>query len=278
MITEADIRFPDIPFKKTAVLIVIGLVVYLGYLYYVGFDSVRDVLAHANYWYLAFAMAVSLTANAFHTAGWWVYLRDKGYRTSFLKAYQMYLASIFFVNLLPTMAVSGEVSKIYFVEKSTPGSRFDKTLATCVISRALEFVPIVVGATIGVLYLAFFYGMPLWATAFCLFIALGMATLAAVGVIVAMNNALLRGISDSGFRLLGRLLKKDLSARARHIDIIITQFDASLRDITSKKLLVAASLVLIFAAWCLDVSVAYIAFLAIGHPVTPALVVTVFSV
>jgi uncharacterized protein (TIRG00374 family) len=278
MITEADIKFPDIPFKKTAVLIIIGLAIYLGYLYYVGFDSVRDVLVHANYWYLALAMAVSLAANAFHTAGWWVYLKDKGYRISFFKAYQMYLASIFFVNLLPTMAVSGEVSKVYFVQKSTPGSRFDKTLATCVISRALEIIPIAAGAAIGVLYLAFYYGMPLWATAFCLFIALTMATLAAVGIIVAMNNVLLRSLSDSGFRLLGRLLKKDLSARAQHFDVIIMQFDTSLKDITSKKMLVAISLALIFTAWCLDVSVAYIAFLAIGHPVTPILVVTVFSV
>jgi len=278
MITEADIKFPDIPFKKTSILIVIGLIIYLGYLYLVGFDAVKDVLLNADYWYLALAMVVGLVANAFHTAGWWVYLKDKGYRISFFKAYQMYLASIFFVNILPTMAVSGEVSKIYFVQKSTPGSRFDKTLATCVISRALEIVPIVAGAAIGVLYLAFYYGMPLWATAFCLFVAMAMATLAAVGIIVAMNNVLLRRLSDSGFRLLGRLLKKDLSAQAQHIDVIITQFDTSLKDITSKKLLVAASLILIFTAWCLDVSVAYIAFLAIGHPVTPILVVTVFSV
>ncbi len=278
MIAEADIKFPDIPFRKTAVLIVIGLAIYLGYLYLVGFDAVREVLLKANYWYLGLAMAVSLAANGFHTAGWWVYLKDKGYRISFFKAYQTYLASIFFVNLLPTMAVSGEVSKVYFVEKSTPGSRFDKTLATCVVSRALEMVPIAAGAAIGVLYLALFYGMPLWATAFCLFIALAIATLAAGGLVVAMNNVLLRRLSGSGFRLLGRLLGQDLSARAQHFDVVITQFDASLKDITSKKALVAISLSLIFLAWLLDVSVAYIAFLAIGNPVTPVLVVTVFSV
>ncbi|HTX44524.1 MAG TPA: flippase-like domain-containing protein, partial [Methanocella sp.] len=109
-------------------------------------------------------------------------------------------------------------------------------------------------------------------------VAMTMAALAAVGIVVAMNNALLRSLSGSGFRLLGWLLGKDLSARARHIDVVITQFDASLKDITSKKVLVATSLILIFLAWCLDVSVAYIAFLAIGYPVTPILVVTVFSV
>ncbi len=278
MITEADIKFPDIPFGKTALLIVIGLAVYLGYLYVVGFDSVKDVLLHADYRYIGLAMLVALAGNGFHAAGWWVYLKGKGYRIPFIKAYQVYLASIFFVNLLPTMAVSGEVSKIYFVQKSTLESRFDKTLATCVISRVLEIIPIAMGAAIGVLYLAFFYGMPVWATAFCLIVAGVMATLAIGGLMVAMDNVLLRRLSASGLRLLGRLLRRDFAPFATHLDIILTQFDASLKDLTGNKLLVASSMALIFAAWCFDVSIAYIAFLAIGQHVEPVLVVTVFSV
>ncbi len=278
MITEADIKFPDIPFKKTAVLIVVGLAIYIGYLYLAGFDSVKEILLTANYGYLGLALLVALVGNGFHAAGWWLYLRDKGYRISFFKAYQTYLASIFFVNLLPTMAISGEVCKIYFVDKSTPGSRFDKTLATCVISRVLEIMPIAVGAAVGVLLLAIYYGMPLWATAFCLFIALTMMTLACGGLVVAMNNVLLRRISESAFKLTGRVLKRDMSERAGHVDIILTQFDRSLKDLTGNRLLVASSLVLIFIAWVFDVSVAYLAFLVIGHPVAPALVITVFSV
>ena len=39
MISEEDIKFPDIPFIKTAALILVGLVLYLGYLYIVGFEE-----------------------------------------------------------------------------------------------------------------------------------------------------------------------------------------------------------------------------------------------
>ncbi|HTY90527.1 MAG TPA: lysylphosphatidylglycerol synthase transmembrane domain-containing protein [Methanocella sp.] len=278
MITEQDIKFPDIPFGKTAVLIVLGLAIYFVYLYVVGFDSVMNVLRHANYWYIVLAMLVVLVSNAFHTAGWWVYLRNVGYKISFMKAYQMYLSSIFFVNVVPTMAVSGEVSKIYFIQKSTPDTRFDKTLATCLISRVLEIIPIATGATVGVLYMAFFYGMPLWATIFCLFIALVMVSLAIGGLVVAMDNALLRRLTGAAFRLLGRLLKRDLSVQAEQIDVILMQFDTSLKGITGNKALIAGSLLLIFTAWCLDVSVAYIAFMAVGSTVSPMLVITVFSV
>jgi len=278
MISEADIKFPSIPYKKTSILIVIGLALFIGYLYLVGFDSIRDILLNANFWYLGLAMVVSLAANALHTAGWWVYLRDKRYRISFFKAYQIYLASIFFVNLLPAVSGSGEASKFYFIEKSTPGARFDRTLATCVISRVLELVPISAGAAFGVVYLAFFYEIPPWATAFCLFAAGMMAALAVLGVAVAMNNALLRRLSGWAFRLLERLLKKDMASQARNFDAVITQFDASFKEIMAKPKLLALSIMLIFAAWCLDVSVAYFSFLSVGNPVTPVLVVTVYSV
>ena len=118
MISEADIKFPSIPYKKTYILIIIGLAIFIGYLYLVGFNGIRDIILNANFRYLGLAMVVSMAANALHTAGWWVYLRDKGYRTSFFKAYQIYLASIFFVNLLPAVAGSGEVSKVYLSRRA----------------------------------------------------------------------------------------------------------------------------------------------------------------
>ena len=278
MISEADTRVPDIPLKKTSILIIVGLAIFIGYLYLVGFDSVKDILLKANLWYLGLAMAISLAANALHTAGWWMYLKDKGYRISFFKAYEIYLSSIFFVNLLPAVVGSGEVAKIYFVDKCTPDARFDKTLATCVISRALETLPIIAGAAFSVVYLAFFYDLPPWATAFCLFNTVMLTALVVVGIAAALNNALLRRLSDWAFRQLERLLKKDMTAYAQSIDEIITQFDASFREIVAKKKLMALSIMVMFAAWCLEISIAYVSFLAIGNPVNPVLVITVYSV
>jgi uncharacterized membrane protein YbhN (UPF0104 family) len=77
MISETDVKFPDIPFRKTAVLIVIGLVLYFGYLYLVGFETVKTELARVSPWLVVLAFAVSLCGNVFHTAGWWVLLRHK---------------------------------------------------------------------------------------------------------------------------------------------------------------------------------------------------------
>ena len=279
MISEEDIKFPDIPFKKTAALILIGLVLYLGYLYLVGFDSLKSALLGADYKLLLFAAVVSLVGNMFHTAGWWVFLKDMKYKVPFLKAYQIYLSSIFFVNVIPTAAVSGEVAKIYFVQKADPGSRFDRTLSAGLMSRLLEIIPVSLGTVAGVLYVALYYPIPWWALAFCIVVAVALVIAATIILVVALNNDLLRRLTAWSIAMLGKIFKnKSWNERAEHYDRIILQFGGSLKEITGKRLLIVKALALIFIAWCFDVSVAYLSFLAIGNPVSPGFVITVYSI
>lgn len=280
MIKEADIKFPDIPFRKTAALVVIGLAIYLGYLYLAGFQNIKEALLHADYQLIGLAMLVSLAGNLLHAAGWWVLLKEgMKYRISLFNAYLMYLSSTFFVNLIPTAAISGEVAKVYFIQKSTPDTRFDKTIAAGLMSRILEIMPTATGVVIGVVYLALYYTVPLWALVFCFVVAGVFVLIAIAALAVLLNNTLLRRMAAAGLRLIGKMLKgRDLTAAAENVDQVLKQFDESLRSLTRRPALVAASLSLIFIAWCFDMAVAYIAFLAIGYHVSALFVVTIFSV
>jgi hypothetical protein len=279
MISEADIKFPDIPFIKTAALILVGLGIYFTYLYMVGFGSIKEALATTNYLFILAAFIMALIANVFHAAGWWVLLKEMGYKIRLSRAYQIYLACIFFVNLIPSAAVSGEVAKIYFIQKSVPGTRFDKILAAGLLSRLLEIVPVALGAIIGVAYLALYFNIPLWALMFCALIAFGIAAAAALVLAISLNKGLLRKITASIVRLLHKVTKgKGLDERLEHLDAVVCQFDESLRYITGNKKLIIMSLALIIAAFICDVSVAYIAFMAIGTAVSPGVIMTIFSI
>jgi hypothetical protein len=280
MISEADIKFPDIPFRKTAIVIVIGLALYLGFLYFTGFNNVLDVLRTTDYRIMALAIIVSLIGNLFHAAGWWTLLKGMKYRISLFKAYLIYLSSTFFVNLIPTAAISGEVAKVYFIQKSTPDTRFDKTIAAGLMSRILEIFPTAVGVLVGVVYLALFTsGIPWWALTFCFIVAIFFAGIAIGVLIVLLDNALLRRLAAKGFVLLGRLFKKrSFEATAQNLDQVLLQFDESLRSLTRRPGLIAMALGLIFIAWCFDMSVAYLAFLAVGYSTSVLFVTTVFSV
>lgn len=278
MISEADIKFPDIPFGKTAVLIVIGLAIYLVYLYMVGIGDLTNALASVDVKLIVLALIVSLVGNLFHAAGWWVLLRHMKYQISLGWAYIIYLSSIFFTNLVPSAAISGEVAKIYFIQKSVPGTRFDRTFAAGLMSRLLEVVPVAIGAIIGVVFLTLYYDLPTWALAFCALIAAAISIMALFVLAISMNPRLLKSIAGTLIRTISKIFKSmDTVAINSKVEALVAQFDTSMREIAGQKLLILKSLVLILIAWVFDVSVAYIAFRAIGFSVSPGIVMTVYS-
>jgi glycosyltransferase 2 family protein len=279
MISEADVKFPDIPFRKTALLIVVGLILYFGYLYLVGFDTVRTELARVDLRLVALACLVALCGNVFHTAGWWVLLRHLKYKISLGWAYIIYLSSIFFTNLVPSAALSGEIGKIYFIQKTVPDTRVDRTFAAGIVSRLLEVVPTATGALIGVTYLTLYYSLPLWALALCVLIAVVIAIGALFVLAVSMNVKLLWSTANFLLGLAGKIFKgHNMDSISEKVEALVTQYDASIREISASKALIVKSLALIFVAWIFDVSVAYIAFAAVGYNIPVGVVVTIYSV
>lgn len=279
MVSEADVKFPDIPFSKTAVLIVIGLVIYFVYLYFVGFGSLLEMLAAVSLPLVALALVVSLCGNLFHAAGWWVLLRDTGHRISLGRAYLIYLSSIFFTNLIPSAAASGEVGKLYFVQKLSEGSRVDKTFAAGVVSRLLEVVPVALGTIVGVAYVALYYNAPAWALGFCIAVAAAVSIAAIVILVLCTNVRLLKLLAHTAVGVFSKITKRaDQAGLEEKVEAIVTQFDHSMREIAGRKLTVVKALTLILIAWCFDVAVAYIAFRAIGYQVSPGVVVTIYCI
>ncbi|OPY28244.1 MAG: hypothetical protein A4E28_01638 [Methanocella sp. PtaU1.Bin125] len=278
MISETDVRFPDIPFRKTAILIIVGLVLYFGYLYLVGFETVKEQLARVNLWLVLLAVAVSLCSNVFHAAGWWVLLRHLKYKISLGWAYIIYLSSIFFTNLVPSAAVSGEIGKIYFIQKSVPDTRVDRTFAAGLFSRLLEVVPTATGAILGVAYLALYYDLPLWAITLCAMIAVSIAMGALFVLAISMNVKLLQSTANAVLGVVAAVFKgRNMDGVRTKVGALVTQYDRSIREISASKTLVVKSLALIYAAWFFDVSVAYIAFAAIGYDIPVGVVMTIYS-
>lgn len=279
MISETDIKFPDIPFTKTAVLIVIGLVIYFVYLYFVGFESLKTTLSSVSFTLLGFAIVVSLCANLLHAAGWRTLLTGSGISISPVRAYIIYLSSIFFTNLIPSAAASGEVGKLYFIQKSVEGSSFDRTFAAGIMSRLLEVVPVALGTIAGVIFLAMYYNLPSWALAFCFIVAVAVSTAALLVLAVSMNSSLLAALANVLIKMAMRIFKnKDLTGLQDKVKGLVARFEVSMRDLSGRPVLILKSLAWILTAWVFDVAVAYIAFRAIGFDVSPGVVVTIYCI
>jgi uncharacterized protein (TIRG00374 family) len=206
-------------------------------------------------------------------------LRHLKYKISLGCAYIIYLSSIFFTNLVPSAALSGEIGKIYFVQKTVPATRVDRTFAAGIMSRLLEVIPTAAGAIIGVAYLTLYYSLPLWALGLCLLIAVVIAVGALFVLAVSMNVKLLRSTANVLLGVAAKIFKgHNMESIREKVEALVTQYDASIREISASKVLILKSLALIFIAWAFDVSVAYIAFAAIGYNIPIGVVVTIYSV
>ena len=146
------------------------------------------------------------------------------------------------------------------------------------MSRLLEVVPTATGAILGIAYLTLYYSLPLWALALCTLFAVIIAVGALFVLAVSMNVALLRSTANVLLGVAAKIFKgHDMESIRDKVEALVTQYDASIREISASKVLILKSLALVFIAWLFDVSVAYIAFAAIGYNIPVGVVVTIYS-
>lgn len=279
MIKEEDVKFPDIPFKKTALLVLLGLGLYFGYLYLVGFDSVSRTLVSVNIGLILVAMAVALLGTFFHSLGWWVLLREVKYDISIFKAFTIYMSTIFFINLIPSVAISGDLSRTYFLQKTVKDTRVDRSLAAILMGRLLEIVPTCLCVLLGVLYLIFYANVPTWVLAFCAIVGTGIGMAALLVFIASLNERLMRWMADGIMGVAQKILKgRDLSKYKDRLNTIVDQFESSMRLVAARKTTIVKALAFMIVAWAIDISVAYVAFAAIGFHTTVGIIVTIYAI
>jgi uncharacterized protein (TIRG00374 family) len=109
-------------------------------------------------------------------------------------------------------------------------------------------------------------------------IAVSIAIGALFILAVSMNVTLLRSTAGAILGIASRFLKgHDMEKVRAQVEALVTQYDASIRELSAGKVLILKALALIFVAWTFDVSVAYIAFAAVGYNIPIGVVVTIYS-
>lgn len=279
LVSEARGRQRGIPYKKAAMYIIAGLILYFGYLYLVGFNTVAAGLARINPLLVALALLVTLCGSFFHAFNWWIYLSHLKYRISLWQAYLVYLSSVFLSNVIPSATISGEIEKIYFVQKCDPASNINGIFAAGVVSRLPEQLPVAAGAILGITYLTLYYGLPLWAIAFCALIAFIIMVVSLLALIVSMNVTYMRSAAYLFLGVVKRIFKGHDPVRiSAFIETTITQYEDSVKQISASRPLFLKSLVLAIVSWAFDVLVACVSFAAVGSDIPVGLIVSIYAV
>ena len=122
---------------KTLLLLVIGIVIFLAYLYLSDFTTVVKTIASAQMPLIALAAGIDVVCIGLFALAWHLILKDSGSGISYTKSFSILLASIFGDLMIPTASISGELLRIGLTNKKG-GVPLTKASASVLLHRLLH--------------------------------------------------------------------------------------------------------------------------------------------
>jgi len=254
---------------KTFLLPLIGLAAFFVYIYIFNVD-IQEIIAtiqHINLYFYLLATIATLLDTLFFSLAWYSLLRFLSVKVSLFKSFLFVWVGIFIDTLIPAESVSGEISKIYLVNKEQNGTA-GKATATIVAQRLIGMSISITTLSIGAALLLIgsqLYGPLLTLTLFLvaitfLFLVLTLLlcikenwTMRIVGAIIGFTERISRG------RLKLLKLREEAIEAAKAFHSAIKEYVHA-----PKTLLTASSFSVI--SWMLTLIVFYFTFLSIGYP------------
>ena len=136
---------------KTLILIPMGLIAFLAYVYVFRVD-IQDIVAkvqHINLNFYVLATVAAVLDTLFFTFAWHSLLRFLKVKVSLFKSFLFVWIGIFVDGLIPAESISGEVTKIYLVNKEhdgTAGAATASVVAQRLIGMGLNVTTLLIGA------------------------------------------------------------------------------------------------------------------------------------
>jgi glycosyltransferase 2 family protein len=144
--------------KPVLLVSVIGLVVFVFYLYYyVGVSGFVSSLEKLNLWYYSLAFVLVVVSVFFHSIVWRGLLSHLSYQISIKTAFWFGWIGIFVDNIVPG-GVTGDLFKAYWLSK-TDGHDTGKAVASVITHKILIILVLLVNTIVGLILWVLGYGI-----------------------------------------------------------------------------------------------------------------------
>lgn len=155
-----------IVYGRAILFTLFGLIIFLLYLYFfVGFNAILNVIKEVDplvySFYYSLTIAAAFLSLIFFALTWYDLLEGLSIHINFKSVLLYCLIARFVDLLLPTEAVSGEITRLYLASKNRSEEGFiGKLTASLVIHRLLSMTVTLVGLLLGSVYIFFQYQVP----------------------------------------------------------------------------------------------------------------------
>lgn len=255
---------------KTLILPIIGIAAFFAYIYIFSQVDIQQIIVKlqvidVRFYFLA-AIA-SLFDILFFSLAWHSLLRFLSVKISVIRSFLFVWVGIFVDTMLPAESVSGEISKIYLVNREQNGAAGKATasvVAQRLIGTSINIVTLSIGAVL-LLIQHLLYGLILALILFL--VAVSFVFLALILLLCRKENWTMR-IVDGLIRFAERISRGrwKLDKLKQEVIEATKAFHGAIGDYAHapKTLLTASSFSVI--SWMLALGIFYFTFLAVGYP------------
>lgn len=262
---------------KTAIFLVIGIIIMAVMLYFIGIDKVIDALKIANFWYILLAILVQFLTYYLFALRWNIINKIANINVSIKNVFMMILVGLAVNNLTPTGRVGGEPVRAFILSKYTQ-KPYEETFATAISDRALDIFPFLILAIIAVVSIILYFNLSNLILAILIISVIGVTAASVLLIYMSINEKFGEKITLWIVKLINRFYKKDPESLEKKVIEAISGFQKTMKMMLSDKKIIYQALPLSFIIWVSEIFRVYIIFLAFGVDVSPFLIGQVFIV
>lgn len=257
---------------------ILGFLLYI-YLFHVDILDIIGKAQTANPLIYSIAIVFGLLEVFFFTVSWRVLTNYLKIKMTIVRAYLYVWYGIYVDTIVPAQSISGEVTRTYLCTRDKCGP-FGKVIASLFTHRLLGMVLNVVALIAGIVLLTFGGNVnPL------IFNAIILVAAAIVGIIGLMlilsfkqqwTLRFVDFVTHLAHKItFGRVNLTKLTGQAVEVT---THFHDSMREFRSNPKALAGSMVYLVVSWFFSLSIPYLVFLSLGHPVSWSIIIVTSAI
>ncbi|RLF23235.1 MAG: hypothetical protein DRJ68_00230 [Thermoprotei archaeon] len=261
---------------RFALLLGVGICIFLVYLYFVNPEEVFREIARADVVLLTMAFPLDAAFMVLFGVGWYVLIRSVCRGASLKDCVSISLVSLFGDVMIPTGTVTGEAIRLLLAKRKLKLG-VNSALATILVHRIVNLMAFILYFMVG---LALFWSN--MSNSVGMIILLVLALVAAGGGLYAIRSfgrsKRLQGFIAKASEKLLKTFRRWSEESGDVIEYSISEFSDAVNSMFSRPWIIALSFVIFVAQWAAAITVPYVVFASLGHPVPYSLVAAAYPI
>lgn len=266
---------------KSVVFPLLGLVGFFIYIYFFHVDilGILSKAKDADPIIYLIAIAFGMLEVFFFTISWRVLTNYLKIKISVLRAYLYVWYGIYVDTIVPAQSISGEVTRTYLCTRDKCGP-FGKVVASLYMHRLLGMALNVVALIAGIVLLTFGGNVNPIVFNAIIFVAAAIVGIISLMIVLGFKQQwtlkVINFVTNLAHKIsFGKLKLSNLKDQAVEVT---GHFHDSMKEFRHNPKALGGSIFYLIISWILSLSVPYLVFMSLGHPVTWSIIIVTSAI